>query len=160
MPTLFFDAQQSLGFMTITTNRLLCALLRRRMVQEGIDLTAEQWGVLAKVWNQEGLSQDELARFACVEKSSMSRVLAVLERKGLLERRPDPGDARRKNIFPTAAADAIKERCRDVVLEFQAGALRNVRPADWATCMDVLHAIKDTLLQDMAAQASPQDPAL
>ena len=110
MDDLFFDAQQSLGFMTITTNRLLCALLRRRFVQEGLDLTAEQWGILAKVWNQEGLSQDEMARFACVEKSSMSRVLAVLERKGLLERRPDPGDARRKNIFPTPTAQAIKEQ--------------------------------------------------
>lgn len=145
MTGLYFDHHQSLGFMTITANRLMCAAVRRRMLQAGIDLTAEQWGVLAQVWNQGGSSQDELARFACVEKSSMSRVLAGLERKGLLERRPDPDDARRKNVFSTPAADAIKERCRDVVQDVLDQALRDVSPQDRATCLNVLAMVKQTM---------------
>ena len=46
MSTLSFIPEQSLGFMTITTNRLLNALLRRSMREAGIDLSGEQWGVL------------------------------------------------------------------------------------------------------------------
>jgi hypothetical protein len=53
----FFDEQKSLGFMTITANRLLCAALRRRMVEAGMDLTAEQWGVLALLWNRGEISR-------------------------------------------------------------------------------------------------------
>jgi DNA-binding MarR family transcriptional regulator len=47
----------------------------------------------------------------------MSRLLAGMERKGLILRRADPADARRKIITSTAAAEGMKERCRDVVQE-------------------------------------------
>ena len=46
MRTLSFIPEQAFGFMTITTNRLLNALLRRRMREAEIDLSDEQWGVL------------------------------------------------------------------------------------------------------------------
>lgn len=35
-----YDPQESLGFMTITVNRLMSASLRRKMREDGIDLTA------------------------------------------------------------------------------------------------------------------------
>ncbi|WP_300155184.1 MarR family transcriptional regulator [Solidesulfovibrio sp.] len=146
MRDLFFDPEQSLGFMTITTNRLLCAALRRKMVRAGIDLTAEQWGVLIQLWNRDGLSQEELAQAACVDKSSMSRVLAGMERKGLIRRRPDPGDSRRKIVSTTDKAQAIKEGSRAVTREVLDAALADVRPQDRDVCLRVLATVKDTLL--------------
>ncbi|MBG0777928.1 MAG: MarR family transcriptional regulator [Desulfovibrionaceae bacterium] len=145
MDNLFFDPQKSLGYMTFTTSRLLSAFLRRCMVQAGIDLTAEQWGVLVHLWNQGGRSQEELAQYACVDKSSMSRVLAVMERRGLVERRPDPADARRKIIRPTEAAEEIRERSRAVTQQALQAALEGIGPEEKAACLNVLATVTQTL---------------
>lgn len=145
MDDLLFNPEQSLGFMTITANRLLCAHMRRKMARAGIDLTAEQWGVLVHVWNQGDVSQEEMARFQCVEKSSMSRVLSGMEHKGLIRRDADPNDARRKIVRATAKGMEIKERSRGVAMEVLALALRDVDPQERAVCLKVLGAVKKTL---------------
>jgi DNA-binding MarR family transcriptional regulator len=145
MHSLFFDLDESLGFMTITSNRLLCAALRRRMIQAGIDLTAEQWGILAQLWNRGSMSQEEMASVSCVDKSSMSRVLAGLEGKGLIIRRADPVDARRKIICATGKAQEIKEGSRTAALDVLDQALKEVSPQDRAVCLKVLATVKQTL---------------
>ena len=68
---------------------------RKRLIEAGIELTAEQWGVLGHLWNEGGVAQDELAALVCVNKSSLSRVLDGMERRGLVIRQKDPADARR-----------------------------------------------------------------
>ena len=50
MSALSYIPEQSLGFMTITANRLMNALLRRNMRKAGLDLSGEQWGVLVILW--------------------------------------------------------------------------------------------------------------
>lgn len=140
-----FYVMEDLGFMTITANRLMAAFLRRRMAREGIDLTAEQWGVLVLVWNRGSIGQDELAHIACVDKTSMSRALAAMERKGLIVRTPDAADARRKVISATKKADELKERSRAVTEEVLALTLKDVSPQDHATCIRVLATVKETL---------------
>lgn len=145
MNNLFFDPQQSLGYMTIAANRLLNAHLRRKMVQAGIDLTAEQWGVLVELLNRGGLSQDELAQAACVDKSSMSRVLAGMERKGLICRQTDPADARRNIITASDKADEIKGRSKSVAQGVLDLALSEVSTEDHLVCLKVLASVIKTL---------------
>ena len=108
MNSCFYDSQDSLGFMTITANRLMSAALRRRMKEAGIDLTAEQWGVLALLWNGGESTQEELAGIACVDKSSMSRILSLMEDKRLVTRRVDPANARRKIIRASEQARELR----------------------------------------------------
>ncbi|MDR2603982.1 MAG: MarR family transcriptional regulator, partial [Desulfovibrio sp.] len=90
MSAFFFDMHNCPGFMSITTHRVLSSTLRREMVKAGIDLTGEQWGVLVCLWNKTAVTQDELAEIACVDKSTMSRVLSRMEKNGLIARRADP----------------------------------------------------------------------
>lgn len=145
MNNFFFDPEGSLGYMTFTTSRLMASFLRRRMAQAGIDLTGEQWGVLVFVWNRGSIAQDELAHALCMDKTGMSRLLATMEEKGLVTRRADPADARRRVVQATEPGDALKERCRAVAEEALAMLLQNVSPQDHATCMRVLATVKQTL---------------
>lgn len=145
MNNFFFDPEGSLGYMTFTASRLMAAFLRRRMAQAGIDLTAEQWGIMVFVWNRGAIGQDELAHALCMDKTGMSRLLSTMEGKGLVTRRADPADARRKVVQATEQGDALKERCRAVAEEALVMLLQNVSPQDHATCMRVLATVKDTL---------------
>lgn len=50
--------------------------------------------VLTALWNDERLSQSELAKRARVEQSSMAENLMRMQRDGLIQREPDPTDRR------------------------------------------------------------------
>ena len=59
-----------------------------------------------RLLEQDGLTQVALARLQRVEPSSMCRMVDRLERDGLVERRPHPGDRRASCLFLTAAGRA------------------------------------------------------
>ena len=139
------DVQGSLGFLTITTNRLMSAYFRKQLVCSGIDLTAEQWGVLAMLWESGSIAQDELAHTVCVDKSSLSRVLDVMERRGLVTRKRDPGDARRKILFPTPLSEQFKVHCYKAAEVSMRQMLRDVSEDEHAVCLKVLGKVKRTL---------------
>ena len=59
----------------------------------------------------EATTQKQLSEQLYLEKSSVSRLLDGLEKKGWLERQPDPEDSRRKRVIPTERALAEASRC-------------------------------------------------
>lgn len=141
----YYDVQGSLGFLTITTNRLMSVFFRKRLIEAGIDLTPEQWGVLAHLWNKGSIAQDELAQMLCVDKSSLSRVLDVMERRGLVIRKRDPNDARRKILSPSPHSLPLKKNCQEVADDSMKQLLHKVSPQDHAICIRVLAQVKETI---------------
>jgi len=51
----------------------------------------------------------------------------ALERDGLVERRPDPGDARATRLYLTARAERLRPVAERVVAELEAGLSRRDR---------------------------------
>ncbi|MDL2267554.1 MarR family transcriptional regulator [Desulfovibrio sp. OttesenSCG-928-G15] len=141
----YYDVDKSLGYLTITTNRLMSANLRKRLLEAEIDITAEQWGILAQLWNNGSIAQDELANAICVDKSSLSRVLDVLERRGLVIRKRAPSDARRKVLYPTKEAEKLRTKCKEVADECSQRLMAGVDPDEMDCCLRVLTQIKQNL---------------
>ena len=141
----FYDVDNALGFLTITASRLMSGYFRKQLTEAGFDLTAEQWGVLAQIWNKGSLSQDALAGRLCVDKSSLSRVLDVMERKGLVTRVRDPEDARRKILYATEEADHLRMQCRDIAHKVMTDLLRDIPDEEHAICLKVLTRVKQTI---------------
>jgi len=145
MSDTFYDPHTCMGFMTYTANRLLVASLHRQMAEVGANLTAEQWGILMQFWNRGDVTQEELIRGSGVDKSTVSRALGVMERAGLIARRLDPSDTRRKILSLTVQADTLKEKCVQAVQASLEQALRGIEPEDRETCLKVLAMVKQNL---------------
>ncbi|XXT25583.1 MarR family transcriptional regulator [Sorangium sp. So ce429] len=62
----------------------------RRFRAHGVEITPEQWMVLVRLWEQEGVTQMHLAERTFRDVPTMSRIVALMERDGLIERRQDP----------------------------------------------------------------------
>jgi MarR family transcriptional regulator for hemolysin len=77
-----------------------------------------------------------------VEKSSLSRVLDLLERRGLVERRRDAGDARRKVLVTTPEAEAMKQSALAVALATQNAAVKGITELELAAALEVLKKVK------------------
>lgn len=75
-----------------------------------VDLTSTQFGLLAIVRSQPGISIGELAERQAMDPTSLTRTLRPLENRGVIAVRPHPDDRRRRIITPTARAHELFAR--------------------------------------------------
>ncbi len=84
----------------------LGALLAPHGLHPGQDL------LLLAVWDVPGMRQSALADQLDVEPPTITRMVQRLERGGMVERRPDPVDARAHLVFPTARSRLLESMVR------------------------------------------------
>lgn len=93
---------EDLGFLIARSHRAM-----RRWIASQLDpfgITYEQFAVLACLWDQEGLSQTELAERAYADETSLTRMLQRMEESELIRREEDEEDQRVNRVHLTAAA--------------------------------------------------------
>jgi MarR family transcriptional regulator, organic hydroperoxide resistance regulator len=91
--------EEALGYWISRTYMASRSEMYRRFKHHGVELTPEQWMVLVRLWQNEGLTQSALAERTFRDLPTMSRILAVMERSGLIQRRKDASDARARLVF-------------------------------------------------------------
>ena len=106
-----YDHNESLGYLSGLTSRLLSNLLGKRFQEAGIELTAEQWGAIILLLNSDAMTQGQLGERLSLEKSSVSRLVGRLERRGWAVRTKSPEDSRHKLVSATPKALETAERC-------------------------------------------------
>lgn len=74
-----------------------------------VGLHVGQEMVLFELWQADGLRGGELACRLGVEPPTITKMLRRLEDLGLLERRPDPADARSFRVYLTDGGRALEE---------------------------------------------------
>lgn len=87
-----------------------CAMRFRERELADTGLAGCQTPYLTTLYRQPGISQEEMARSLNVNKSSVTRQLAVLEEKGYVRREPSATDKRILLVYPTEKALALKSR--------------------------------------------------
>ncbi len=92
-----FRIDQCLGFITNRLVRAFQKALDKKLTDYG--LTTAQFCVLAKLLEEEGHTQTELANRLHIESPTLVRTLDRMEEANLIERRRDPGDRRAYRIF-------------------------------------------------------------
>lgn len=71
--------------------RFKCEVGRRF---KAYDVTPEQWVVLRRLWEKDGMTQKELAERLMKDQPNITRILDKLEQKGLIQRMDNVGDRR------------------------------------------------------------------
>lgn len=87
-----------------------CAMRFRENELADTGLAGCQTPYLTTLYRQPGISQEEMARSLNVNKSSVTRQLAVLEEKGYVRREPSATDKRILLVYPTDKALELKDR--------------------------------------------------
>ena len=99
------DFQRDLLFLLHDVARLIRVDADKRARAHG--MTRAQWGILAWLERQPGLSQKELSEILEVEPITVSRLIDRLEARGMVERRPDPKDRRIWRLHLRAPAHPV-----------------------------------------------------
>jgi DNA-binding MarR family transcriptional regulator len=103
------DAQPRLTYVVGRLDRVVRRHLDDALRPHG--LTTPQYTTLSILRSPGVLSNAQLARRALITPQSMSQILATLEQRQLIRRKPDPGHGRILRVELTAAGRKVLQEC-------------------------------------------------
>ena len=119
-PTADRDVQDIAAALRVSIGLLV---RRLRQVQPDGEVTLPETSALARLDRGGPATPSELARQERISPQSVGATIAALEARGLVERRPDPGDGRRAVISLTEAGSQMLRNRRNARTEKLAAAL-------------------------------------
>ena len=95
-----------------------CGTMYRADKMKSRELAACHHSYILAIYHNPGISQEQLARHICINKSNVTRALATLEEQGYVERRHSQNDKRVTLVYPTKKMLDIYPKVMDVATEW------------------------------------------
>lgn len=111
-------------------------------------LRVPEWRVLACLYDRDGSMITRLARFALVEQSRLTRIIAQMDDRGLVSRRGDPEDRRRVRVFLTDQGRALATRLVADARAHETRLLTLLQGGDGARLKPALRSLLQALAPD------------
>lgn len=142
--------ENSIGYLIHEVARLM----RRRFEHEASvhGFTLPQWRALAEIYRNEGIAQVSLAAALDVDQMTVSGIVSRLEKRGLIDRYPDPNDSRAKLAKLTPAGVTLVTDAKNVGRALYENALDGLSSADRDAMAAQLRLIRDNLNSMTALQ--------
>jgi DNA-binding MarR family transcriptional regulator len=108
--------RENLGYLLAKASQHWNELLHAGFADEGFpEVKASYGSVLIPLFEEDGLRMGEIARRARLSKQTMTTMVRLCERDGLVERRPDPDDRRATRVHLTARARRFRPAAERVL---------------------------------------------
>lgn len=143
---MFFDREQSSGYLTNWAARLFARAMDRRLAPLG--LSAAYMPVFFALAGDEALPQKALAEAAAVEQPTMAATLKRMERDGLIERRAHPTDGRAALISLTPLAREKLQAVQAAGRSINAIAMAPLTAAERRLYLELLRKVVGALAED------------
>lgn len=140
-----YNFKESLGYLLGTASRALSLRLNKNLNENGGIVTFEQWVILVRLWEKDGLSQQEIANICGKDKTTITRLLDTLEKEEIIRREEDKNDRRNKLIFLTSAGKKLKNSLVPLALKTLDEAQEGINKKEMEICLKVLKQIKANL---------------
>lgn len=129
---------------TILSGKISTAINRtllRAFTKEGINITTEQWSVLACLWKEDNVTQQSLCNLTGKDKPSMTRLIDNLEKAKLVVRISDNNDRRINLIHLTTEGKELQIKATEIVQIIADNTLQGISNEELDVCRNVLKRI-------------------
>ena len=114
----------NLGFLLAKASQRWNELLQEAFADAGFpEVRASYGSVLLPLFEDDGLRMGELASRARLSKQTMTTMVRLVERDGLVERRPDPVDGRATRVHLSAKGRRFRPVAEHVLAELDKAAV-------------------------------------
>jgi len=107
-----------------------------------INVPVSQFYILRLQWDEMGNSQNDIADKACISESVASQVIQKMEKNGLLDRKADIKDARKRRVFLTPKGETLRKNVLQKGLQLSQKHGPNISREDMLTTITVLLEVK------------------
>lgn len=104
-------------------------------------LAAYHQSYILAITRHPGMTQEQLAKHICINKSGVTRHLAFLESKGYVERRADTHDKRAVCVYPTQKMWDILPQVKEIATEWNTYLTENIPKEELDCFYSVLERI-------------------
>ena len=140
--------KDSLGHLATQFSKATLRRINQDLQAGGYPITSEQWTALVHIWNQGGLTQQELGERLLKDKTNIARLAASLERLGYISRLPGQRDRREKTLRLTQLGQAAMPGIAALVQRVLADAYAGIDEHELALCRRVLARARQNLDSD------------
>lgn len=120
-----------------------CSTLFRNGKLEHEGLNGYQHVYIRNICREPGISQDNLAKYIYVNKSSVTRQLALLEQNGFITRTPSDKDRRVMRVFPTQKALNILPEIKKLSAEWESAITADLTDNERNLIVSILERIME-----------------
>jgi DNA-binding MarR family transcriptional regulator len=135
--------QRAYFFKIDTTIKKIRNSLQNRLNHAGVDLTVDQWVLIDHIARNQGITQNELAEITAKDAPTITRILDLLVKKGLVERRNATEDRRRFHVFLTTAGEQKFETVLPLVIDIRRQGWGALNDDDYAHFVRIMDSIFD-----------------
>jgi DNA-binding MarR family transcriptional regulator len=121
---------ESLGFWLYRSHTQVSAALRQTFQDAGYDLTPEQWAVLFRLQEQEGINQIQLSEKTFKDRHNITRILKQLDKRGYIEKRNNENDKRAHRIYLSPSGRSLYKNIKPLVLKHRKRICKGFKAQD------------------------------
>ena len=137
------EARREILFQLADVARTMRTYVDQRAREHG--MTRAQWGALARLERQEGMSQAEMAEALEVQPITLLRLVDRLCEQNLVERRPHPHDRRANRLYLTDKGRATLTRMGPLGKEVTGDILAAMPERDVSELLRALLLVKNNI---------------
>ncbi len=145
MKTQTYNLEDSLGYVIGHARRAIVNHLNSSFEGVGHNITCEQWGILNNLGRKNDQSQKELSCATAKDKTSVTRLIDGLEKRGLAVRISSKKDARHNLVHLTAKGKKLQQKLLTSVKKTLMEAQREIAFKDLEVCKNVLRRVAQNL---------------
>ena len=131
----------SMGMLINSAHRAMTKRFVQNAMQSGLDISLDQWMVLGPIWQLESASQKELGEITLKDKTSITRLVDILEKKNLVVRVEDQIDHRIKRVILTNAGKQLFFDVLPIMEKTREEVRKDISDQDIETFKKVLSSI-------------------
>lgn len=136
--------RENLGYLLAKASQRWNELLAEGFAAEGFPEVRPSYGsVLVPLFEEDGLRMGEVARRSRLTKQTITTLVRLCERDGLVERRPDPEDGRATIVSLTSHARRFEPAAERVLGKLEREVAALFGPRQRATLRGALTALAD-----------------
>mgnify|MGYP003595840634 FL=1 len=129
------------GYNTRRASLSIIAVFMERMAV--YDLKVVDFSVLSLVAHNPGITSRQLCATLNVLPPNLVGLIAALERRGLIERRPHPSDGRAMGVHLTAAGTVLTAQAEQTAAQLEVDATARLTAAERKTLIRLLQKVYD-----------------
>jgi DNA-binding MarR family transcriptional regulator len=134
-----YDGEGSPSFAICKAAMRIRGVMGRRL--KDFDITPEQWGVIAMLRTEDGITQKELAFRIFKDQPNITRILDKLAVKNFIRRADAAGDRRAFYIYLTEEGKEMYEKLHPIVVGLRGDICRDLSPDEIELLVKMLNRI-------------------
>lgn len=133
------------GYIIERTAKKMKQSFAKMLQANNAEITVDQWVVLQLLERESGLNQLDIAARSFKDAPTITRMLDLLEQKGLLLRLPDPSDRRKFIVEISEEGLTLIKRLKGAVRSFRETSYKGIDTMEMEKLFHTMNTIFDNL---------------